>query len=405
EQALGLDGGSPRLVLRLAVYELRRGRLDQALDLYDVVLDEDPSHLDARLQKGAVLARVGRREEARQLLVPSLAEHPEHPRALVSNAVYLDLPAGDLATAAARLDRALEHDPFQARAWRRLGDVRRLQGRPAEAEAVWRAGLERLGDDAALHARLARLLVARGDPASEHHLEEASRQASTAGSDLLLALAELYRVEGDESAAQGVYERVAANPGRAPGELNNRALALFGLGRTVEARTELERLLEAWPEHADARANLAVAAAELGDWPAAEQEARRVLSARPNLPEAWNTLGAAFEHRGEDELALDAYTRALEADPGYWRASLNRGLLARDGDPGEAARDLLRALEARGPSPEERARAHGRLADLYAGPLAEPVAAELHRSRFLELAGPDDPGHRAAEKGGRRDDE
>jgi Flp pilus assembly protein TadD len=75
------------------------------------------------------------------------------------NLGLLHLARGDAVRAAQSYETALELDPQFSRAYVNLADLRRMEAREAEAEALLRRGLEVLPDDAELHHALGLALV------------------------------------------------------------------------------------------------------------------------------------------------------------------------------------------------------------------------------------------------------
>ncbi|MEO1083369.1 MAG: sulfatase-like hydrolase/transferase, partial [Acidobacteriota bacterium] len=163
ERALGLDPGDPRMHVVLARLELRRERPVQALELLDAALALDPRHLDARLERVALLGRLGRRADSAAALRALAEDEGEHPRVLVAQAQQMPPKR-----AAAVLRRALEVDPYLIPAWRTLGRHLEQMGQADDAVGAYRSGLERAPDDPDLHALLGRLLARTGGDAGVH---------------------------------------------------------------------------------------------------------------------------------------------------------------------------------------------------------------------------------------------
>jgi VWFA-related protein len=60
---------------------------------------------------------------------------------------------------------------------------------------------------------------------------------------------------------------------------------------------------------------LAMKAVEAGNWRGAEQHLRPVVAAHPKFARGWHLLGAMHQNQKKAEEALDAFRRAIEADP------------------------------------------------------------------------------------------
>jgi Flp pilus assembly protein TadD len=68
---------------------------------------------------------------------------------------------------------------------------------------------------------------------------------------------------------------------------------------------------------------LGLAHAARADFAAAAKEFRRAADLDPASVEAWNNLGAALEKLGDAAGAIDAYERALKANPQFEKARRN----------------------------------------------------------------------------------
>lgn len=166
-------------------------------------------------------------------------------------------------------------------------------GRHAEAEAAWRAILERTPDDAEALHMLGYVLAESGRP----H-------------------------EGI-----GYLDRSIALVPRNAAMRSNRAVVLRALGRDDEAMRDLRRALDLEPRLPAAlhlMGNIHFAAGRLDEALAAY---RRALAAEPRFAEAHVGVGVIQAHRGELEAAEASYGAALAIDGGNANAQLNLGVL------------------------------------------------------------------------------
>lgn len=109
---------------------------------------------------------------------------------------------------------------------------------------------------------------------------------------------------------------------------------------------------------------------------------RKAVAADPSFFEAHYNLGVVEFESGAYGKALPAYEQALAINPDSMKARYNFAVtLQKAGFPLDAARELERVLEK---NPAE-AVAHLELANLYAGPLADPTRARRHYATFLTL--------------------
>ncbi|MEO1368248.1 MAG: tetratricopeptide repeat protein, partial [Acidobacteriota bacterium] len=358
----------------------------QALELLDAALALDPRHLDARLERVALLGRLGRRADADVALRALAEDEGEHPRVLAARAQTM--PPGEAATL---LRRALDIDPYLVPAWRALGRHLEHLGRIDDAVIAYRSGLERAPDDPDLHARLGRLLARTGGDAGVH-LREALRLTAVPRPEVQVALGAHLADRGQLRDALALYDEVLAGDPDHVGARNNRAVALYRTGRVEEALGALEALAREHPGHPDAHNNLAALALDRGRWSDAAAHARSALRARPDHVNAWLNLGLARDGEGQFQEAENAFRRCLDLDGRHTMARFHLArLYARDPGRAPSAAELLREISTEAPSFPEP---HLLLGELYAGVLDDPRRARAHLNAFLRLtaaAGADDP--------------
>ncbi len=178
----------------------------------------------------------------------------------------------------------------------------------------------------------------------------------------------------DPVAAEASARRsLAADPGD--------GRALFALGVALHARSRLAEALEAFraaaerlAEPVDARNGAAVVAAALGRTDEALELLRLAHAQAPDDPLTLANTGILHEQRGAPCEALDAYAGALELDPTFAPALLNRApVLARLGRLGAAEAAARRFVEVY----PERAEGHFNLAEIAfeRGRAREAIAA------------------------------
>ncbi|MEM8997422.1 MAG: sulfatase-like hydrolase/transferase, partial [Acidobacteriota bacterium] len=246
ERALALDPGDPRMHVVLARLEVRQERPNQALQLLDAALALDPRHLDGRLERVALLGRLGRRVDAADALRSLAEDEGEHPRVLVARAQTMP-PQG----AEVLLRRALDADPYLVTAWRALGRQLDHMGRVDDALGAYRAGLERTPDDPDLHALLGRLLARTGGDA-DVHLREALRLTAVPRPEVKVALGAHLAERGQFHDALALYGEVLTDDPGHVGARNNRAVALYRMGQVEAALGALEALAREHPDKPDA---------------------------------------------------------------------------------------------------------------------------------------------------------
>ena len=206
---------------------------------------------------------------------------------------------------------AVREDP--ARDALARGEAALNAGRPAEAEAAYRRALD---------------------------LDPGEGRAE-------LGLAVTAEREGDLDRALAGVERAAA---RLPGSWEVQAAwgrILQRMGRKEEAVSRLQAAAADFPENPELWGRLGLLRETLGLNRRRAADLERAARAGSRDPEVWNSLGRFRRLAGDRAGARAAWDRALDLDPGSFKARFNRGLLeAEDGRREAALDDLGRALAA-----------------------------------------------------------
>ena len=380
------------LAFERAAHLFGRRQLDKAVPELREVLDRDPENLAALTLLARALSGQGSHDEALSLAGRAVALAPADAEARVALGV-VQARQGRLEEALATLRRASELAPSSLDARLETALLQFRLGRPEEGEAGLRAVLAEDADNPRAAIALAeRVELAAGDSrAAERRLREVvGRDPSRV--EGWRALGRVLEETDRLDEAVDTYRRgLAEVPG--DGLLHARLGAALGRqGRDGEAEASLRRASELLrPGSASVHGALAGFLLRRGEWAAAAAEARRAVELDPASAPAWNHLAAAREELGEADGAMEAYGRALTADPGFWRAEFNRALLLRRQERWQEAAAGYRAVLRQAPG---HAKSHYELGLLYLGPLADRAAAERHLALAIEA----EPGHpRAAE--------
>ncbi|MGQ0720123.1 MAG: tetratricopeptide repeat protein [Candidatus Eiseniibacteriota bacterium] len=330
---------------------------------------------------------------------------------------------GDPEAAEAAFQHAIESAPESADAHFALARFRIRQGRFDEAVALLRRARARALAPALqeqIDATLAEAYLALGEPQNAAAITDGllhKNPASPAGRAVLLAHSRWLLEHGDAAQAQDLAGRALAADSTDAEALVARAEASAALGRTAEAERELrallaagrggaatylalarlclagERLREALsfategerlaPDEPDFAVIRGFAAMQQGDAGAARTAFERERELRPESPKPWMNLGQLEMDAGDPARAAECFAEAQKRDPAGWFPSYQLGLaLDRAGRAAEAI-DAYKAVLSRN---ERVAEAHNNLAWLLADREIDPVLAEVHARRAVELA-------------------
>ena len=291
----------------------QQGRLDEAANLYESLIRQNPDNRDALHFFGILKAAVGRFDEAKQMIERSLKPDASNLRYLENYASVL-FQGKDYSDAANVCARAIGEN-----------------NRSETLHYVMAVSLHKLGRfTEALDAFDALLRL------YPHHLAGTNEKAAT--------LAELKRYD---EALSSVDEALKINPGYTAAYLN-RGHILTRLTQFEEAASAYQKAISLDSKFRDAHLGLANAYRELKRSDEALATYQAALTVKPDFAEAWIGRGRTFAELDRFEEALAAYDKALAIDPNLDLAWLARGMTLfrlKDFESALAAFDRALALD------------------------------------------------------------
>jgi tetratricopeptide (TPR) repeat protein len=339
----GLHGSSLQEFPRSAWTAIGHGRLTEAESLARAQPDGDA---EAAGVLGHLAIRAGRYEEAVALLEPVAARAP-----LGSAALELGLLHQRLGRAQAA-DRLLSvifrqgsgmSDPYTVA---RAARAAQALGRPHDANSLFRAASGAAGGDPFIDTQFAALFLDRFDEAEAEKRFKAIIEADPRWAPAFAGLAGAIADINPPAAAAAAMKALEIDPQLDTAQLQLAQLDLDNT-RTDAARERLGGILEANPNHLDARALVAAIAYVKGDQAAYEKEVREVLALHPGFGEVYRVVGdlAARNYRFDEAVALTR--KATELDPSSAKAFGDLGMhLLRTGDEADARQALERSFSA-----------------------------------------------------------
>lgn len=286
--------------LRGLVYS-QLGRHGEALTDFEAAFelgDRDPSHMLAR---GQILIAAGRVEDAEKALAQADA-HGAEANALSSLRASICMGSGDQAGALKHLRQAVIEEPAEVQGWWQLLGMVGQAERHNLADEVARA-LEHHPDDERILVLAAAKRREDGQIRSAIKLLEEAYERQTDSVVLLEMLGDYLREVNDLNGSLKCFEQALK---MAP----DSARAHFGLGLATTERSEAL-------SHFDKAAEL-----------------------EPGNAVYQYHLGAVLSGLGQYQDALGPLSKAIEADPKFWRAYHERSICYENmGSFGKAARD------------------------------------------------------------------
>ena len=245
----------------LAVAFVQKGRVDEAISLYEKSLELNPNFAMAHYNLGAALLQKGR-VDAATLQFQKAIENDAYDAEAYNNLGYISLQQGRVEEAIAECRQALQISPTIAQAHVNLGLALLRKGDFDGAVAHYRTALEISPNFAGAHNDLGNALLQKGevDEAMAEYRKALEVAPGYAGAHFNLAVALTRKGLVDEAMAE---DRVVlqTNPDIGPAH-TNLGLALLQRGQVEEAVAHFEEALRLDPNDAGARDGLARARAE-----------------------------------------------------------------------------------------------------------------------------------------------
>ncbi|WP_324779473.1 tetratricopeptide repeat protein [Thiobacillus sedimenti] len=313
-----------------------------------------PQAIDLLLQQAIAHHRSGRLLEAGQLYQAILQREPVHPEAN-HNLAMIAVEAGQPVAGLPYFAAALDADPTRAAYWLHYIDALFQAGQAEDARAVLELARQQgLGGDEtdALATRIGLAPTAQAEPDGPHDEGGWARAASHSGEGVpgrqdMDALVTLF--------AAGRYGEVVAGAQRLAERFPQHVfgwkilgVALKLLGRGQEALEPMRRAARLSPADVESHYNLGVTLQELGRLDEAEASYRQALQIDPLYADAHLNLGVALQRLGRLDEAEASLRQALQVRPDYAEAHGNLGSILREqGRLDEAEASLRQALRAR----------------------------------------------------------
>lgn len=368
--------------LALVAAHLRQQRTHQALAVVDAIERKQPRSALADYLRGRIHLRRGDAAKARASFERALLKEPTNYQ-VVQNLAALDRADGRSDLARARYEALLKADPRATPAMLALAGLSLQDGAPAAQVSAWldRAVQVDPADSRAWRAAVA-LQRSAGDTVGAMTRARAAVAAVPNDIDVQSTLADVLLAEGDVQQAINALNRAVELQPDAVGAHLRLAGAHVAAGNLARAAQHAERALRLTPDAGPA-ARVAIGIALLQERPARALEvARAVQARRPAL--GWQLVGEVHAHREDWDDAASAFRRSLVKEPATEPALQLLVALQRGGRKAEAAAHVRAWVEAH---PDD-ATFLGQLGEqaLLAGDAAQAVA---HYRRAVALRGDD----------------
>ncbi len=318
------DQADIQMQLDTAVQFHNAGRLQEAAEVYETVLDVSPQNATALHLLGVIAYQVGDTEQALVLIKESVSNEPTYVEAHCNlGLVYKGL--GKMEDAVSCYRRAIELNPGHVQAHNNLGNVFEECGEFDDAARCYRQALALAPTHVNALSNLGVVLTKLGllDDAIESCRKaiKVAPENADGHSNLGLALLEAGKME---EATDCFCQSLEIDP-EDPETHNNLGNALRELERLDEATASYERALELAPNFVDAQNNLGNLYQELERYADAASCFRAVLAVDSENVDAHNNLGLVLLDQRRFEDAVSSFQKAIAIDPRYASAHSNLG--------------------------------------------------------------------------------
>jgi protein O-GlcNAc transferase len=347
--------------LEQAIAHHRAGELPQAEQLYQAILQVEPTHADANHNLGVLATQVNKTAEALPFFKTAIESNPRPAKfwfsyldALIQEnqvdtaisvlkqgqmlglkgektdhfAARLAMPTPaeietlqayfaqrDYAQAETLARDLIRRFPYQGVAWKFLGIVLQATGRLDESLAAKEHAVALLPNDADALFNLGNSLKSLGRfrEAAEKYQQALARNSNDAA--IYNNLGTVQQELGDLNAAVSSYQQaIALNP-QGVDAYNNLACCFKDLGRVAEAESAYRHAIALAPDYVEARNNLGILLQDSNRFQEAEACYRQALQIQPNLATTYGNLGRLLRELSHFDEAETAFRTALMLEP------------------------------------------------------------------------------------------
>jgi len=300
-------------LLQKATTDHQNGKLHEALDGYQAILNIAPGHGEVLYLAGTALLQLGDIDQSIKVLSAAAQANPAHCESHSNLGIALRLN-GEFEKSIAACKRAVEINGSFADAQNNLGAALSELGRVAEASGAYHRAIELRADY----------------------------------SEAIFNLANLNYNENKLEAAESLYRRLLEiNPAN---DLAHNALGILlkKSGHRAEAISSFQRAIELRPANHEAWLNFGNLLQEEDHFNEAADAYMKALEAKPGYDKAYNNLANVRQKQGKYEEAESLYRSAIENAPKSAEAHNNfAGLMKETGRLEEAESSYRKAIELR----------------------------------------------------------
>ena len=299
--------------------------LKQALAEFDRALKLDAKNLAALIGRAQAEVSQGKFDDARQDVDAALRDQPDNPVAGYFDAFLLG-HSGKYQAAIERLQRIPNIENYPPALYLRAS-LQYVLGNVESARDAAEKYVAHVPDNAAGKTLLAAIELRQGQP--QKAIDELQPIVTETSEDFkaIVLLATAYTMTKQPTKAAELYDRaLKLHPDNAAIRLQL-AKSHLSAGDPKQAVNELEGIISASPESAEASALLVVSLTSEGRLDEAEKAANAFRERAPDKPLPLYLLGSVALSRNDPTTARQHFEEALKVDPNFFQAALSLAAL------------------------------------------------------------------------------
>ncbi len=321
---VGCQGQTKESMVQEGTQLVSQGNPLGAVVLFNSALEKDPNYVDARYQLGLAYLKGGKLDKAEKELQKVRLQDPGNGEVILDMAsIYLSTQKIDEAEKELRL--FLEKHPKNSRSQEYLGRVTAVRGDLPGAEQLFKEAAELDAGNVEARLALAQLYLQLGWTDQARAELASVVKAFPDRKAAFFMLAALEGREGRKAQALEAYRQVTRIDGEDIAALYLTGMLSLDMGDAAEAQRIAEHLRKRYPKHPSGSRLLGMIRYAAGDFENAALELRASLQGMPDLA-GYYFLGLAEYRRGNYEMALSQFQRALDIQPEHLQARLMVGM-------------------------------------------------------------------------------
>jgi tetratricopeptide (TPR) repeat protein len=313
QRCLAIRGADSSLLFNYGVVLRKLNRFREAARTFRHAADAAPERFDCWFNLGEVLRRLGNLDEAVAALLNAANIEPGNPDAwyILGN---VRLEQGQFEAAIDFLGRAIELAPKHGDALNNLGLALKNAGRLDESAEVFQRSVLADPDAPASHDNLGNVRASMGDVAGAIESFREALRLKPDYADARFNLAEAIFDQRDFGAAETEFRLVLKTDSEHRPAWMKAALCRQLKGDPDTAKSDLEHILEHWPDDTAVLAQMGNVMRDMGDFENSRDCFERALLSSPDNPVILGNLALACQHEGKLAEAIDHYRHALKFD-------------------------------------------------------------------------------------------